>query len=186
MSLREQQNLLAKLYTDAGFRKNFLEEPLRIGTDNGLSVIETQEIAAIMPEELEFFADSLFWKRLREVEKILALTKRILGSDFTNHFRDFSENFNPKSVKKHFEDAFEFSGFLIRQNIPDLAKDAAKYERTKLEFFNFDKSFKICLLNYDLRRIAELKDKIMTTDLKKSVKIAVWIKMRKRIRHFFI
>src|SRR6185369_7897216 len=104
MSLQEQQNLLAKLYTDAEFRRAFLSMPEKIGIENELNKIEIKEIAGIMPEELDFFADSLFWKRLREVEKFLPLTRKVLGEDFINYFRRFSQNFNPQTVKKHIED----------------------------------------------------------------------------------
>src|SRR5215213_1679726 len=124
MSLEQQQNLLAKLYTDAEFRRAFLSQPAKIGAENDFS-----EIAAIMPEELDFFADSLFWKRLREAEKFLPLTRKILGEDFTDNFREFSQQFNPQTVKKHFEDALGFARFLRKGKISDLAKNAAKFEQ---------------------------------------------------------
>ena len=49
MSLQKQQNLLAKLYTDAEFRRAFLSEPEKIGAENDLSEREIAEIAGIMP-----------------------------------------------------------------------------------------------------------------------------------------
>lgn len=183
MSLREQQNLLAKLYTDAEFRREFFLEPKKSGQENGLNSAEIAEIVAIMPEELEFFAGSLFWKRLREAEKFLPLTKKILDQEFSALFREFSQNFNPRSIKKHFEDAFEFCDFLKLQNVSGLAKNCAKFERAKLAFFNFEKRFAICLIDYDLRQINESEP---LKEIPETKKIAIWVRTGKRIRHFFI
>ena len=176
MSLLEQQNLLAKLYTDAEFRRAFLSQPEKIGAENFLDENEIAEIFAIMPEELEFFADSLFWKRVREVEKFLPLTRKVLGEDFTTRFREFSQSFNPQTVKKHFEDALEFCRFLRAQEVSGLAKSAAKFEQAKLEFFGIEKRLVVCRLDYDVRMEIPEKKK----------KIAVWLRIGKRIKHFYI
>jgi hypothetical protein len=50
----------------------FARDPEKIGLENNLPAREIAELAGIMPEELNFFAESLFWKRLREVKKIFA------------------------------------------------------------------------------------------------------------------
>jgi hypothetical protein len=186
MSLQEQQNLLAKLYTDAGFRRAFLAEPAKIGAENDLSAPEIQEIAEIMPEELNFFADSLFWKRLREVEKFLPLTKKALGEEFTNNFREFAQKFNPQSIKKHFEDALEFCGFLQKQNISAIASNAAKYERAKLEFYGLEKRIVVCRLDFDVGKIDFSGRHFETAIPEKKKKIAVWLRVGKRVRHFLI
>lgn len=186
MSLQNQQDVLAKLYTDAEFRRAFLSAPAKIGLASNLTESEIAEIEAIMPEELEFFADSLFWKRLRETEKFTPLTKKVLGDDFAKLFREFSQNYNPQSVKKHYEDALGFCEFLRRQNISGLAKNAAKYEKTKLEFFGFEKRFAVCRLNYDVREISRQDAKTQSENLKKKNKVVVWLRFGKRIKHFFI
>lgn len=180
MSLQNQQNLLAKLYTDAEFRRAFLSEPAKIGAENDLSTSEIEEIAFVMPEELNFFAESLFWKRLREVEKFLPLTRRALGEEFSTLFREFSQTFNPQTVKKHLEDALEFCRFLQTQNVLQLAQNTAKYECAKHEFFAFEKRLVVCRLDFDIVKyqhtgISEAKNKR-----------AIWLKTGKRVRHFFI
>lgn len=180
MSLQNRQNILAKLYTDADFRRAFLSEPAKIGAQNNLEDAEIAEIAAVMPEELEFFAESLFWKRLREVEKFLPLTRRALGEAFTGSFREFSQKFNPQSVKKHLEDALEFCRFLQTENISEAAKNAAKFERTKHEFFAFEKRFAVCRLDFDIVKYQQ------TGVFEARKKKAVWIRIGKRFRHFFI
>ena len=186
MSLQEQQNFLAKLYTDAEFRLAFWSAPEKIGTENNLKKSEIEEIAGIMREELDFFADSLFWKRLREVEKFLPLSKKILGDDFTKYFREFSQNFNPQTIKKHFEDALEFCRFLQKQNVSEYAKNAAKFEESKALFFGLEKRFVICKLDFDIREIFLSKAEIQIGNPKNKTKIAIWIKIGKRFKHFFI
>ena len=186
MGLQQQQNLLARLYTDADFRRAFLFEPEKIGAENDLTADEISEIAAIMPEELNFFADSLFQKRLREAEKFLPLTRNVLGGDFSKLFREFSRNFNPQSVKKHFEDALAFCRFLRDQTIADSAKTAAKFEQAKLEFFGLEKRFAFCRLDFDVRKISECEPDNPPHIPEKKKIIAVWLRIGRRIRHFYI
>jgi hypothetical protein len=170
MSLLEQQNLLARLYTDEGFRRDFLHEPLKIGTENGLNETEIDELSKVMPDELNFFSESLFVKRLREVEKLLPLTHKVLAKDFQKHFRQFTNNYNPQTVKKHLEDAFEFCKYLQAQRIN--TKDAAKFEQAKLEIYGHGKSFRFVLLNYNIE----------TFEPKKG--FAMWIKVGKTVKYF--
>jgi hypothetical protein len=185
MSLEEQQNLLAKLYTDAEFRRAFLSEPAKIGAENELSEREIEEIAEIMPEELNFFADSLVWKRLREAEKFLPLTRRVLGEDFAKYFREFSQKFNPQTVKKHFEDALEFCRFLRNRNISDFAQNAAKFEQSKLEFFGLEKPLVVCRLDFDVRKFNASEQNFSGGTPARQKKIAVWLRIGKRVKHFF-
>jgi len=186
MSLKEQQNLLARLYTDNEFREAFLSSPETVGAANGLSEAEIEDLAGVMPEELNFFAASLFWKRLREVEKFLPLTKKTLGEDFTAYFREFSQNFNPQTVKKHFEDAFEFGLFIAKQNKSEFARTIAKFECAKLEFFGLEKRIVICRMDFDLRPCLNSGQFPPFEIPAKKKRIAVWIRAGKRIRHFFI
>jgi hypothetical protein len=186
MSLQKQQDFLARLFTDEGLRQKFLSEPDKTGTENGLSESETADLKAVLPEELGVFADSLFWKRLREVEKFLPLTKKVLDEDFTKLFREFSQNFNPQTVKKHFEDALEFCNFLRKQNSSDLSRNAAKFEQSKLGFFGGEKRFVICKLDFDFSKIRHGETAQTALNFERKLKIAIWLKIGKKNRHFFI
>lgn len=152
MSLQETQNFLSRIYTDEKFRRAFLAEPEKIGWQFGLSETEISELAKILPEELNFFAESLFYKRLREAEKFLPLTKEGLEKDFEIYFREFAGRFNPVSIKKHYEDAVEFCKFLRKKSIePKWARDATKFEQAALEFGADKKYFVFKLFDYDLK-----------------------------------
>jgi len=187
MSLREQQNFLAKLYTDEQFRRAFLSEPAKIGKENYLNESEIIEIAEMLPEEISFFAESLFRKRLREVEKFLPLTQKVLSEDFQKFFREFSQNYNPQTVKKHLEDAIEFCNYLRKSDfVSEVSKNAAKYEQAKLTFYGCGKQFMVCKLSNDVREIS--KQIVITSgfNMKRKTKFAVWLRLGKKIKHFFL
>jgi hypothetical protein len=189
MSLLETQNFLARLYTDESLRQKFLSEPEIIGRENNLSNAEIAELARILPQELNFFADSLFQKRLREVEKLLPQTRTILGRDFEAHFREFSQNFLPDSVKKHLVDAIMFSDFLQKKNVqPDWIKDLTKFEKENLIFHSSERLFMICRFRSDIRFIFEKLFKQpagITDDFPNRKSFVVWLRIGKQARRYF-
>lgn len=145
MDLQKQQDFLARLFTDENLRQNFISNPQQIGIENGLAETDIAQLENVLPDQLNFFADSLFWKRSREAEKFLLETKKDLGENFTNLFREFSQDFNPQTVKKHLEDAFYFCDFLqTNHDLPERTKSIAKFEQAKLKFFGYGKKFVIC------------------------------------------
>ena len=175
MSLLEQQNFLARIFTDETLRHSFWENPEMIGKENGLNDAEIAQLKEIIADDLNYFADSLFHKRLHEVEKLLPLTKRTLGENFSKLFRQFSRNFQPASVKKHLEDAIEFCKYLQSQQVEQSsAKDTAKFEQTKHEFFSREKNFSFCLLRYD------------GFGQRKKIGLAVWYRIGKQSHHFIL
>lgn len=184
MSLQKQQDFLARLFTDQSLRQNFLEDSITIAAENGLSESEITDLQAVLPQEIAFFAESLFWKRLREVEKMLPLTKEFSSEDFAGLFREFSQNFNPQTIKKHLEDAIGFGNFLQTKEISELSKSLAKFEKTKLEFFGLGKQIAVCKLDFDIRNIHRRTINPQTEVFKKRTTIAVWLKIGNKIKHF--
>lgn len=185
MSLFEQQNFLARLYTDGQLRRDFTSEPLKIGNENNLTEIEIREISSIFHEEINFFAESLFRKRLGEAEKLLPLTKKVLNGDFETLFREFSQNYQPHSLKKHLEDTTGFCRFLRKiDSVTPIAKDCAKFEAAKLRFFGCGERFAFCRLKIDVEEIFREDAKAQRFDSKKKTKYAVWIRFGKRHKYY--
>jgi len=184
MSLQKQQDFLARLFTDEGLRQNFLSDPAKIGAENGLCESETADVQAVLPEEIGFFADSLFWKRLHEVEKFLPLTKKVLKEDFTKYFREFSQTFTPQTVKKHFEDALGFAKFLQTHTLkPIWANDLAKFEFSRLIFNSDTKKIVFAKFNHDIRElIREVSHQTLETpnDFQQKMTFALWLKIGKK------
>lgn len=186
MSLLEQQNLLAKLYTDEEFRRKFESEPEKIGRENNLNENEIADIKEILPDEINAFADSLFYKRLREVERFLPLTRKVLEKDFENNFREFSSNYNPKSVKKHLEDAIEFAKFLREKDWQIVwLNDLIKLEQSRLEFSGFGKNLMVNVYDFDLRNIS-FQNLDSNSEFSRRKTVEIRIKLGKNIKHYFI
>ena len=174
MGLQEQQNFFAKLYTDPDFRIAFMADPLAIGSAGGLTESESEDIVAVSADEIEAFADSLFWKRLHEVEKLLPITACVLGVEFRKHFRTFAIAFNPTSVKKHLDDAVEFCRFLRQDpGIMPAARDAARLEGAKLEFFGRNRRLGFVMLRHEL-----------AAPYKRRLSATVWLRFRGNVRRF--
>lgn len=151
MSLKAQQDFSARLFTDESLCRKFLSEPEKVGLESGLKKGDIEILTEVLPEQLKMFAESLFWKRLHEVEKLLPLTLEILETSFTDEFCKFSNTYNPKSVKKHHEDAVNFAAYLIKnKSIKQREVEIIKLEQIKLEFFVFRKRFCFGFFNYDL------------------------------------
>lgn len=188
MSLLEQQNFLARLYTDENLRKDFLAEPGKIGAENDLDENEIRELAGIVPAELNFFADSLFWKRLREAEKFLPLTKRALETDFEKYFRLFANQFLPKTIKKHLEDAFRFCEYLQTAEIEFVwKKELARFEQARLVFNSGEKDFVCRTFDFDIRQIVKHLadgDGAAKNDFPQRKTYAVWLRAGKRSKFF--
>ncbi len=183
MSLLKQQKFLAKLYTNEDFRKNFIAEPETVGRENGLDEKEIEDIVRIYPEEIESFAESLFYKRLREVETFLPLTKSLLRDDFEKLFREFINKFNPQTVKKHLEDAVEFAGFLqARELNPIWLKDILKLEQAKLEFNGLGKKFIFKKFDFDIRNLRR-EDLENNLNLLRRKTFGIWFRIGKRHQH---
>lgn len=173
MSLQKQQDFLARLFTDESLRQSFLSEPRKIGLANGLNEKDIAALENILPEQLNFFGDSLFWKRLREVEKFLPETKKDLEENFTNLFREFSQIYNPHSTKKHLEDAVKFCDFLLQKfELPEQKKLIVKFEKAKLKFFGYGKRFAFCRLNKNL--------------LSNKKSLSIWVRFNGKIYYFVL
>ena len=119
------------------------------------------------------------------MEKFLPLTRKVLGEEFANYFRDFSQTFNPQSSKKHFEDAFYFCRFLRNRNIADFAKSTAEFEKSKLEFFGLEKRLVVCRLDYDVRSLFDTDQSTLADFPQKRKLIVVWLRIGKRVRQYF-
>lgn len=189
MSLQKQQDFLARLFTDESLRQNFLSDPEKIGAANGLSEKETADLTTVLPEQLNFFAESLYRKRLHEAEKILPLTKAVCGADFARRFRDFAGGYNPQKVNKHLEDALEFCLYLQHAETPAAVKDAARYERARFLFSLHERAFVFEIFDHDIRKFFKeiaAGDKIAENELRPRKTFAIWFRIGKIKKHFMI
>lgn len=180
MSLREEQNVLARLYTDPVFRRAFFDDPAAAASAVGLDASEAEELAAASKDEIEMFSESLVWKRLRGVEKMLPLLRRTLADSFRKTFFEFATTFNSTGVKKNLEDASEFCSFIERsESFEKVARDAGKFERIRLEFLNGQKIFAWCVVGRELGKL--VRDASQTG---RAPTVSVWLRTAGTVRHF--
>lgn len=148
MALQQQQDLLARLYTDPNVRQQFLNEPSSFADDLGLSDEDAEALAKAAGYEVNWFADSLVNKRLREVRKLLPISERVIGRDeFERRFREFAAGFAPTTVKKHLEEALAFAEVLFTDDRIDLAR----FESRRLRHGAVGQRISGCLLRNDPR-----------------------------------
>lgn len=171
MSLKTQQDFSARLFTDEELCRDFLIAPETVGLKNGLDKEDIDVLKDILPRQLKMFADSLVWKRLHEVGKLLPLTLKALEKNFAEEFRKFSKNFNPKSVKKHHEDAVNFAAYLIKnRSFEKNVIEIIKFEKIKLEFFVFRKRICWGFFSHDL----------YTKEEQRFGKLRLWLRIGQR------
>ena len=146
MNLKAEQDLLARLYTDRKLREEFVDK----ASDDA---DRARELAAAASDEVKWFAESLVTKRLREVEKLLPLTRQRIGSqEFEKRFRAFADKFSPTTVKKHLEDALGFADELISDNtLERIVRDLSRFESRKLRHYASDRRLSLCSLRFDPR-----------------------------------
>jgi len=184
VSLLEQQNVLAKLFTEPDFRDRFFREAAASGAMSGLAESETNELVQLVSQEVGVFADSLIRKRFREVEKLLPLTSREMGDRFRPEFFDFAAAFNPVGLRKHYEDAVQFSLHLESSSLySEAIVDSTRFERVRLQFFNEGRRISFC------RRPKAVADALGQTfrprpERRARIGFAVWLRFRERTYHF--
>ena len=183
MSLLEQQNALARLLTDPELRERFGTEPDVVGGELELQADEIDDLLTVAASELVIFADSLVTKRFNEVSKLLPITSRVAGEQFRDLFLEFAPTYNPRSVKKHYEDAVAFSRFMEIKEIPEMVRDAARLERTRLMFFNGNGRFSCCRSRYNLNG---LSGSAVEASMRKLGFLTLWFRIGRRVFHFVI
>jgi hypothetical protein len=180
MGLTEVQRVLAQLYTNVDLREQFLLNPQEVANKFNLTSTDIEHLTALSAFHLREFANSLQYKRLGEVSKILNLTEKVLKKKFRELFLKFTNNYLPSGVKKHRDDAIAFAKFISISKDADLpmwSKELALYEATRLELSEIKSPLKVKIFNYPLKKIisAILEEKEVFVE--KRLTLALWIKI---------
>lgn len=182
MSLKEQQDLLAKLYTDPDLQLEFAADPSTVLSRYEIGEDESESFSVLADVEIKFFADSLVAKRFREVRKLLSISANCLGPRFRECFVEFAPKYNPTSVKKHAEDATAFSQHLLEKtNLNDIERDAIAFESTRLRHILQTRTVSFARLRHDPNSLSDSVIKPI-----RQGGIAIWITPSKETRFAFI
>jgi hypothetical protein len=133
MGLAQVQMALARLYTDAAWRADFLADPEEAAAGLGLGAADVRQLAQLAPGQVQLVAGSLRRKRLNEVAKLLPLSHRALGPRFAALFWRHADTYLPRGTKRHRDDALAFAAFAARTARaeglePPWAADLMRYE----------------------------------------------------------
>jgi len=183
MELILTQKILARLYTDAALREQFLADPRSVQEEFGLTGAELHSLTRLPQAQLEYFAASLVRKRAREVSKLLPVTARAMGGAFEPAFHSFAERFRPAGIKKHCDDAVTFAVFLrkwAREGAlaPRWLGDLASYEAANLEATHSTRRFTATFLQYAVAETVALAARwnyLPSVEARQA--IAVWFRL---------
>lgn len=186
MGLAEVQRMLAHLYTDVELRRRFIADPIGVGRELGLTADESRQLAELSPEKINSFADSLQAKRLLEVGKLLPMTNRTIGDEFSRHFKRFAGTYSPAGIKKHLGDALAFATYLQKQIRSDSRHagwvlDLLRYERARLKAADPSIRLVVCVFRYDISRLVRsVARREATPTVQKRLTCAVWWRPQRR------
>ncbi len=179
MGLTEVQSVLARLYTDAAWREAFFAEPLQTGGTAGLTPEEAAQLAKMEASDVAFFALTLHQKRLKQIHKLLPLSRRAYGQNFDACFRAYAEGYLPDGTKKHRDDATSFAKYLKKNrpsDAPDYADTVLRYEATWLLARQPKPVLRVCRFRYALKPLLR---SLSTPDAKPQAvareSLAVWM-----------
>jgi hypothetical protein len=129
------QDFIAALYTSEELRVRFLAQPESTAEEAGLSPVFGKQLAEEQGEALQFFSQTLFFKRFGVLKKLLPRLSEILGEErSSSFFKAYHDTYTLPSVARRYEeDAYNFTHFLLRSdfNFSDLEKEELRFLRLK-------------------------------------------------------
>ena len=137
MDLKEIQQALARLYTDASLRERFQRDPDQAARKEGWEQSTVAYLARVSACRMEQFARQLKGKRLGEVRDLLPRTAEALGGRFTGLFLVYADISVPSGVHKHRDDARDFAAWALRHPaecpLNPCERDLLRYESIWLD-----------------------------------------------------
>ncbi|MCU0446796.1 MAG: hypothetical protein MUE85_17955 [Microscillaceae bacterium] len=117
MNLQKYQHLLAKIYTDADFRRRFFAEPVRIGAEFDLEEALALDLAQKHQQAIDFYSDTLLRKRRQAIKSLLPQTSQILDNQLNTLFETFAQNRPLLREDRYAEDSFAFGKYLAKTTL---------------------------------------------------------------------
>jgi hypothetical protein len=181
MTLEKTQKVLALIYTDKQYRENFFSDNAK-AVDYDLSEAELENLKSISLKQVNFFADSLQYKRLHQAYKFLPIVHKVLGKDFIPLFMEYAGTYAPAGIKKYLEDAEHFAFYLkaneLKLKYPWIG-DLAYYEIALLKVSNPELKLYICQFRYPVTEIILQINKGEKIKAVKKKTIIFWYRFRK-------
>lgn len=183
MGLAEVQRALARIYTDTSLRERFLADPRGVGKELALSTDDIKQLQQVSTQQITLFAQSLHNKRLGEVQKLLPLSYKILGSTFNTLFHQFAHTYLPHGIKKHLDDGIQFASYLhnvvhTKHLKPDYLADVIHYEKCLLHIWQQQRRLVIARFHYHIETLLFSIEHNEQPDVKRRLTLVLWWKTR--------
>ncbi len=187
MGLAQMQEVLARIYTDAELRAQFLADPTTAGAALGLTALEASQLASVSAEQVNRFAQSLGRKRADEVRSLLPFTCRALGKTFDRLFAVHANRFCPRGIRKDRDDAIAFASFLLpkscSEKVPSSVLDIARYETADLKARQSSVRVVVRVFRHDVRQlIRRMQEGIQLANTAFRPTVGVWMRFGSTVR----
>lgn len=155
-AIQVYQQVMAKAYTDADFRKELFENPLAFAQKKHLSKDWVLEFAEELGEKVEFFAHSLIRKRMGILKFFLPASLLHFKDFIPIDFQEFAEQVTLASKDRYAKDAIRFLDFLIQKrksSLKDWEIELLTFEKKLIQ--EYRSYFKMQRLQYNIPQIRQ-------------------------------
>ena len=185
MGLSEIEQILARLSTDEGLRRRFVDDPFALSRELGLSAAESRRLRREAAARYDSFAASSGEQRLVEMGKLLPLTHRVLGSRFAAHFKRYAAEREPGGIERLFGDAIDFAAYLEkslrRERVGSgWTLELLRYERARLKAADPKRRLVAAFFRHDISRLVRsVARKEETPTVVRRATLALWMRSKR-------
>src|SRR2546423_7809356 len=111
MGLSEIEQILARLSADEALRERFVNDPVALGRELGLSAAESRQLKREAASRFDSFAKSTSERRFVEIGKLLPLSHRVLGGGLHAPFKSYNPPQKPSGIERLFWEPHELSDY---------------------------------------------------------------------------
>jgi hypothetical protein len=146
------QEILNRLYTDKIFRTEFCSDKRLFFSK--YSIVSGEAVTfleAISAEQVQFFSQGLLAKRFHAVKQLIPASIKLADHSLAEYWKQFSQDYLPSGIHKHYDDAIHFLLFLFSKNTKTdyFIKEVLRYEMLLLRNFVAPSKRKISYHRFD-------------------------------------
>lgn len=158
MELNKLQEILARLYTNKNFRREFFANRASVIKEMNCDDHTNQSLFGLDESEVNLYAQGLINKRLGVVKQLLPITSHYCDS-ITELFNSYAQNTPAEGMHhKHYNDAIAFGEFVFAQS--DVKRnnaltDILKYEILIIKTYYNKSKFLFHFFNYPVHNFSK-------------------------------
>src|SRR5215208_7647558 len=158
MALSDIDQILARLSEDETLRARFVENPFALGRELGLSPTRTRQLRREAAERYDSFAATPRERRFVQVNKLLPLTHRVLGTRFTHYFDRYVAEHGAVAVERLFGDVLHFAEYLEEKLRDDYlgsgwTLDLLRFEKSRVKAADPNRRLVVAAFRHDISRL---------------------------------